>query len=60
MRECPFCYKDIDSKLKICPNCDCGLPKGTPKGKIIHGTSFNPGGDKATATDLSYQGGGNV
>lgn len=59
-KECPFCHKIFimgdEKSSTICPNCKIGLPKGSCKEPVIHKTSFNPGGDKAFATDIQYEG----
>jgi len=54
--ECPCCRTKVDDITLVCPECHVGLPKGSTTPQTQSRTSFNPGGDKATACDLTYEG----
>ena len=54
--ECPCCHIEVKGTTTICPCCSVGIAKGNSTPQPQSKTSFNPGGDKATACDLNYEG----
>lgn len=54
--ECPVCYVKVSKDTVECPVCGIGIPKGSNHPQTQSKTSFNPGGDKGCASDITYHG----